>query len=1108
MNITENPGVYQRLKAKDISVLYVEDSTVTREVLTHQLSRYIRQVYSASDGETGLQIFREYSPDVVISDVQMPNMDGNAMCRAIRKIDPDVPIIMLSAHNEVDQLLASIEQGVFKYLVKPFRPNELFEAIEAAVTMLEKKHALERELLIAQSTLSSVEHDTDTLQDYVTRSLGDASDLQQFGNIRLHNVPKDTVSGDFFCAERHGADVYLLLADAAGHGLSAMVPAMGLPRLFHESARKGFSLLAIADEINSALRRQKLTGHFVAATLVRLTSAGGCVEVLNCGNPPALLVGGGGGLLREFRSSTFSLGMADSEELYADIERFELDAPARLYLFSDGLVDTLYQSRLDYAGVRKLFTETDPAKAFERVLDRIDIAVQLGKPDDVTVAEVAIDRQAFELSRESELHPPVSDEQLAKISREVYDHRLKNVSVLLVEDDEVTRDYLARTLGRRLGAVYTARNGMEGLQMFVTHSPKVVIADINLPGMNGIAMVESIRKQNSETPIIVTSGAGGQDHAETMFDLGVNRFVQKPIDAGKLVDSIMDCVKRSDAVKGMQLSASVFEASPLAIMIADDNREIVAANDAFCEITGYTREEVLGRNPKLLSSGKHNARFYQGMWQALDETGKWAGEIWNRRKSGELYLEWLTIAVVRNESGNPDHYIAVFSDISERKAAEEKVRHLAHHDSLTDLPNRILLLDRLSQALRKVQRDKGVVALMFLDLDHFKSINDVLGHGAGDSLLCQIAGRLSSCVRDVDTVSRLGGDEFAILLPDIGSGEMASRVAEKILASFSQPCLIGHRELHVTISIGISLAPLDGDEAETLIKHADTAMYLAKKNGRNNFSFFDSSLSRQAERYVTIQQGLHEGLVNGEFFMQYQPKFSLKENRIVGAEALLRWNSPVLGMVSPAEFILIAEETGFIVTLSEWMIATVCDQLAAWKNEGVMPVPVAINISPLHFRRGNVIRTLECMLRARGLENGLLRVELTEGVVMNNSEETMNTLNQLKSLGFHIAIDDFGTGFSSLSYLLRLPINEVKIDRSFISDIKYGGDRTDDRTTAIPLAIIQLAKNLGLEVVAEGVETEQQKSFLMDHGCDIVQGYLFSRPVNGGEFAKLLTNHD
>lgn len=1100
MKVAERTDTRQGMPLLDIAVLYVEDDRTSRDALAHMLARRVNKVYLAEDGSAGLEAFKAHRPALVISDVLMPSMDGCSMCREIRAIDPEVSIIMISAYNDTAQLLASIDVGVVKYLVKPIKPAELFQSIEAVMAVIEKRQAQETKLLKIQSALSSVQHDTAMFQDYVARSMSD--NLEKFGNIRLHHVPKGVLSGDLFSATSHRGDLYLLLADVSGQGISAMAPAIGIPRRFREYAEKGCSLLDIAGEINSTLRRDGPTGHLVAATLVRLTCAGHCIEVLNCGNPPALLVGQGGGLLREFHSNTFALGMADSDEMSTDIERFQLEAKAALYLFSDGLVNTFQQSRLDYEGMRKIFTETNPDEVFDQVVKQAEAALRLGQPDDITVAEILIDQ--FAIAPYEALVVP-GQFPLPHLPREEQKKRLRNVSVLLVEDDDETRDYLARTLGRHVGLVDTARNGLEGLRMYSEHQPSVVIADIKMPGMSGIAMVAELRRMNADMPIIVTSGSPGQVHAETLFDLDVTRYIQKPIDGKKLIDSIMECVKRSDASSDMRLSASVFEAAPLAIIITNKNGEILTVNSAFCKITGYAQDEILGRNPKLLRSGKHNRRFYQDIWQSINETGKWSGEIWNRRKSGELYLEWLTIAAIRDAIGNVGNYIAVFSDITERNLAEEKLRHLAHHDSLTDLPNRILLHDRLRQALLNAHRDKEIVALMFLDLDHFKNINDVLGYESGDTLLRLIAQRLCGCVRDADTVSRQGGDEFAILLPNVGSREMVSRIAAKVLASFSQPCQVGQRELHVTTSIGISLFPADGDHAEALIKNADIAMYLAKKKGRNDFSFFDSSLSHQAERYIAIQHGLHAALENGEFFMVYQPKYSMSRNSIIGAEALIRWKSPKLGVVSPTEFIPIAEETGFIIMLSEWVIAEVCDQLVAWKEQGIELLPIAINISPLHFQRGNVIRTLESMLKSHDLDTRLLQVELTEGVVMNNSEGNFATLTKLQDMGFHVAIDDFGTGFSSLSYLLRLPINEIKIDCSFVADIKYGGSQTDARTTAIPCAIIQLATNLGLVVVAEGVETAEQKLFLMDHGCDIVQGYLFSKPVDSVAFATLLT---
>ncbi len=826
----------------DISVLYVEDDSSSRLAIAHMLARRVSQVYTAEDGLAGLEVFKAKRPALVISDVMMPRMDGCAMCREIMALDPEVKIIMLSSCSESEALLKSIDLGVLKYLVKPIKMAALVDAIGAAMAEIEKKKAFGRALAEARSMLSFVEHDTALLQEYVERSIGD--NLEEFANIRLHNRPMGAISGDFFCSARHREDLYLLLADASGHGFSAMVPAMGIPRRFRESAAKGFSLLAIADEINAILRGQALTGHFVAATLVRLTRAGRCIEVLNCGNPPAILMGMDGALMREFHSSTFPLGMADSQEMRIDVERFELDGKASLYLYTDGLVDTLGQSMIDCDMLKNIFMETPTTEVFDRMLHLVEEALQLGQPDDVTMAEIIIDQSdlvpqwdALETGLIALDFPSaqLTSGQLQIAPKEC----LLNTSVLLVEHDDDIRAQLSRTLGHCVGTVHVAGNGREGLRLYCENQPDVVISGIMLPGMSGIAMVEAVRNENAAVPIIMIGNAGEQIYTEMMFDLGVSRFVQDPLDVGKLFRAIADCVERADHACDMRLSALAFDATTLAIAITDKNREIVSVNAAFCAITGYTREEVIGRNPKLLSSGRHDASFYQGMWKSLNETGSWSGEIWNCRKNGEMLLAWETISVVKDAAGQSDHYISVFSDVGNITLAEQRFPHFFKHKTPAMLPARALLHERLREVLSNAQGNSEIVGLMYLGLDHFQSLNEIVRPELSDDLLSLIARRLCDCVRDSDLVSQLGDDEFVILLPNVASRGMVWNIAAKILASFRKPCQIGQSKLHVASSIGISLYPEDGDCTEALIRNASSAMFLAQTKGRNTVRFSD-----------------------------------------------------------------------------------------------------------------------------------------------------------------------------------------------------------------------------------------------------------------------------
>lgn len=1089
----------QPMLARNLTVLYVEDEDEARGNLARYLSRRVGSLHTASNGQAGLDMFIEQHPQLVISDIRMPLMDGIAMCQAIRKQDPQAAIIMLTAHNESESLLSSIDMGVTKYIIKPVNLNLLMEAIDGIATALEQERQQECRMQKMSSFISEVEYENEKVNSYVAKYF-DGNHRDKLPNIRHLNIPKGAVSGDFFCIAQHGQTLYALIADGAGHGLAAVVPALHVPRIFMEQAGQGFSLLTIADEINRELFKQHITGHFVAATLVRMNQEERFIEVLNCGNPPALLVGSGGGLLREFQSNTFALGMINGDRFDAVVEHFKLDHPARLYVFTDGLGDTLQaaDAALDYTALLRLFSETRPAVTFDGVEKRVRSALVQSQPDDVTLLEIL-----YEATPHPTFTAPAPSAEIMQTAQTPAADmaRIKFFSMLLVEDDDITRDAAAQYLDRRVGILYTASNGLDGLKLFQEHRPQLVVADILMPVMDGIAMIRQIRLIDKEVPIIVCTGSSAPEYAELMVNMGVTRLLPKPLNVRTLVEVIADCIKQFDTVFDMRNSASVFHNSSLAIMLANKDGRIISVNPAFCRITGYAQQEIIGRNLRLLGSGKHDEGFYRVLWDSLRETGAWSGEIWNRRKNGDLSLEWLTINAATDATGEVMHYLAVFSDVTERHAVEEKINHLEYHDSLTGLPNRLLFHDRLRQALIQAQRNKGNVALLLLDLDNFKDINDALGQDVGDALLRSVTQRLLGCVRHSDTVCRLGGDEFGILLTNLVSQGIASRLAEKIIEAIKLPHDFADREVTVSSSIGVSLYPYDGKAVETLIKCADSAMHQAKKDGKDNYRFFDKSLGQAAERSLTVQQNLCSGLHNQEFFMLYQPQYSLRTGNVVGAEALIRWDSPILGSVAPTEFIPVAEEYGLVIELSEWVIETVCAQMAKWKQAGLPQIPVSINISPMHFQHGNLVQSLEQALEKWSIAPELLHIEVTEGIMMSHSETAINIFNQLKAMGMYISIDDFGTGFSSLSYLGKMPISQLKIDRSFVKELPESGDASDICKTAIPQSIIQLAKDLELDIVAEGVETESQKLFLHKNGCDVVQGFLFSRPLSAERFA-------
>ena len=548
-----------------------------------------------------------------------------------------------------------------------------------------------------------------------------------------------------------------------------------------------------------------------------------------------------------------------------------------------------------------------------------------------------------------------------------------------------------------------------------------------------------------------------------------------------------------------KLYATLFNSASEGMVITDANARVLVANPAFTTITGYSVEEIHTRSPSMLSSGRHAKSFYNDMWKTLGRHGKWQGEIWNRRKNGELYPEWLSISAVFDGNGNITHYIGVFSDITERKKNEAHIQHLSLHDPLTNLPNRLLMQERLNEALTQSRRIDCHTAVLFVNLDRFRNINDTLGNELGDALLQQVAHRSHSLLRDTDTVSRLGSDEFVFILPDIDQPQDAASIARKLLTNISRPYLLGGHDITITASIGIALSETDGSTAAELLRNADAAMSRVKEDGRNNFRFYSADMNVSTLGDLLLENQLRNAIQRNELELFYQPKVDSHTNTLQGAEALLRWRHPEQGMISPGRFIRLAEEAGLIVTIGMWVLRTVCQQIRTWRESGLPVVPVAINLSAQQFLQSDLPALINSNLEAAGIEPDLIELELTESMLMRNADHTIGTLSRLRQMGISLSIDDFGTGYSSLSYLKQFEVNLLKIDRSFVADIQNA-----DTGGTIAIAIIGLAHALGLKVVAEGVETEEQHRFLLDHGCDIFQGFLFSRPVPATDFAQKL----
>jgi diguanylate cyclase (GGDEF)-like protein/PAS domain S-box-containing protein len=544
----------------------------------------------------------------------------------------------------------------------------------------------------------------------------------------------------------------------------------------------------------------------------------------------------------------------------------------------------------------------------------------------------------------------------------------------------------------------------------------------------------------------------------------------------------------------MRIAATAFEAYE-GMMITDADKIILRVNQAFIASTGYAADEVVGQHVRIMSSGRHDAAFYADMWQTINRNGSWQGEIWNRRKNGEVYPEWLTITAVKNAEGVTTHYVGTHTDITSRKAAEDEIRNLAFYDPLTRLPNRRLLMDRLQQALIASTRLGCHGALMFIDLDNFKTLNDTLGHDKGDLLLNEVARRLVTCVREGDTVSRLGGDEFVVVLENLSpspeeSAGQAEAVGKKILESLSQTYWVDEHEHHCTSSIGLTLFGETSEDAAELMKQADLAMYQAKTAGRNTLRFFDPAMQATVTAHARLEKDLRSALRDSQFVLHYQPQV-YGENRLTGAEALVRWQHPERGIVFPDDFIPLAEQSGLIVPLGQAVLEMACAQLARWaKQPETKHLTLAVNVSGQQLRQPDFVAQVLGFLDRSGADPRQLKLELTESQLLTEVEDTIATMTALKDRGVRFALDDFGTGYSSLSYLKRLPLEKLKIDRTFVQDVL-----TDPNDAAIASTIVALAQSLSLAVIAEGVETEAQRDFLARTGCHWYQGYLFSRPL-------------
>jgi len=689
-------------------------------------------------------------------------------------------------------------------------------------------------------------------------------------------------------------------------------------------------------------------------------------------------------------------------------------------------------------------------------------------------------------------------------------------------------------IGFELDSAYQGQEGLAKVRQSLDAGLPYAMAFVDMrmpPGWDGVETIERLWQADPELQIVICTAYSDYAWDEVLARLDVGDrllILKKPFDAievSQLASALTakrqmtrqaalkmadldaaielrtealrqanealkaEIVEHAKAEAALKLAASVFDNTMDGVMITDTAGSILSVNPAFTAITGYSAAEAIGRQPSLLRSDHHGPDFYRELWTVLQREGRWEGEIWNRRKNGEAYLEWLSIGMVAGDDGQPLRYVGVFNDITELRKKDEHIRHLAFHDPLTGLPNRALLLDRIEHGLAFAERAAERLGVMFLDLDRFKHVNDSLGHNVGDALLQEVARRLGQSLRQSDTVARTGGDEFVILLEHIDEPEACASLAKKIIASLCAPMVLGGHTLQVGASIGIACFPDDGADIVTLMKHADAAMYAAKSAGRGTYRFFQATMTEKAAQRLQLEMQLRGAVANGELEVFYQPSVSLATGVPCGVEALVRWRHPQRGLVPPDDFIPLAEETGIIHELGNWVLEEACRQSRAWQEQGLGRVRIAVNISAKQLQEGDLAERIASLTRKYAIAPADLQVELTESVIMANPEEISGVFARLRRIGVTVAIDDFGTGYSSLAYLRRLPIDVLKIDRSFVRN----ADR-DEADAQIVRIIVALAQALKLDVVAEGVETRSQAEFLTACGCSTAQGFLFAPP--------------
>ncbi len=707
----------------------------------------------------------------------------------------------------------------------------------------------------------------------------------------------------------------------------------------------------------------------------------------------------------------------------------------------------------------------------------------------------------------------------------------KMKSHLLVVDDMASNRLLLKKMFNKTGLqVSVAESAQTALTLVEQYTFDLFLLDVSMPDIDGFELAQCLRNNNKtkHIQIIFITGMKKQRLDELKgLNLGAIDYIEKPIDREILVSKVNSCLRianqdkllrqhnieleneiqnRKIVEKELRLSDAAFNESSSAIIITNSEQEIIKVNPEFTRITGYSAQEVLGKTPKILASGKHDRPFYIRMWKSLLLTGSWTGEIWNKRKGGDIYPEWETITAIKDDNNKISHYIASFYDLSQHKTQEARIEYLAFQDHLTNLPNRSLFNKQVEQSLTKQKRLSSSAALLYIDINNFKKFNDTLGHKFGDQVLIQFSKHLSSIVRGNTIVSRFGGDEFVVWIDDIDTTthtvvDTATKQALQIRNAFAIPLKIDNYDIIVSSSIGIAVFPDDGQSCNKLIRKADMAMYQAKAEGSNTFKFFHTEMEDAAKKNLQIETALRAALQRNELELFYQPQVEILSDTIIGAEALLRWQNSQLGTISPADFIPIAEASGLILDIGHWVIKNSCEKIKYWEDCGLFNKlkTVSINISPVQFESENFVDDLSSIIFASAINPAHLDIELTETALINDFNKVRNRLNEIKAIGCRISIDDFGTGYSSLKYLSSFPLDVLKIDKCFVDNISK-----KPSNLAIVHSIVSMAKMLDADIVAEGVEDKEQLKILGSAGCNCYQGYLFKPALKSNFFESLI----